>query len=238
MVHMEHLLDRDCGMSTMVSGDAIDDTAVDGAQWRLRDVLPPDGVDPQWCPMPRTGRFVSLEPITRRDLPFLFRLVTDEHCGPRWRLHGAVPREEVFERHLWEGILAQFLVTRVGTGREIGLVSAYGANAVAGTAKVGVSLVPSATGKGYGVEAFYRFAGQLFATWNLRKLYLETPAYNAHQFRSAIGRYMRLEGCLKEDEWYGGQYWDSLIIALYREDFTRFQKRFERFFAPSVVGER
>jgi len=181
----------------------------------------------------REGRFVSLAPIARSDYPFLFKLVTDEECGPRWRFRGVIPREDAFERLLWEGVLTQFAVKdRLGS-RPYGVVCAYGANLISGTAKVAVALQPEATGHGFGIEATYLFAAHLFSTWRLRKLYFETPEFNCAQFGSAIGRFLHTEGRLREDEFFGGRWWDTLILAMYPDDLGRLRQRYGTFFDAS-----
>lgn len=170
----------------------------------------------------RTGRLVALRPVRDADLAFLFALLTDPAVGGRWRFRGAVPRPETFERMLWEGVLAQFVVEGAHDGVARGLVSCYGANLNSGTANLAVALLPSATGVGLGTEAFVLFVDYLFATWTLRKCYLEVPAFNLAQFASAIGRYFHLEGVLSAHEYYAGRYFDSAILACWREDLQRF----------------
>ena len=170
----------------------------------------------------RAGRFVCLRHVRDLDRPFLYSMATDPLVGARWRFRGVVPRPEAFERLLWEGVLAQFVIEGTSDGIPRGVVTAYSANMNSGTANVAVALSSAHIGRGFGVEASYLFCDYLFATWSLRKLYFEAPAFNCAQFQSAIGRFLHVEGVLRDHEYYGGRYWDSVLMALYREDVERF----------------
>jgi RimJ/RimL family protein N-acetyltransferase len=180
----------------------------------------------------RRGRFVALRSVREADLPFLFALLTDPVVGTRWRFRGAQPRPEAFERLLWDGVLTQLLVEGAHDNIARGLVSCYGANLNSGTANVAVALVPGSSGVGLGTEAFVLFLDYLFSTWTLRKCYLEVPAFNLRQFSSAVGRYFHLEGVLRAHEYYGGRWYDSAILACYRDDLRRFYAEHPRL-APS-----
>ncbi|MCL4413489.1 MAG: GNAT family N-acetyltransferase [Actinobacteria bacterium] len=179
----------------------------------------------------RQGRFVTLQPVRRHHQPFLFWLTMGDDSGARWRFRGVVPREEVFERLLWEGVLTQLLVERRTSGEPVGLASAYAADLVGGTVRAAVVLTPAATGRGLGVEVLMLFARHLFDTWRIRKIYLEAPGFTCGQFHSAIGRYLHEEACLRDDELADGRFWDTSVLALYPDDLRHFEQRFGLFYA-------
>jgi hypothetical protein len=66
----------------------------------------------------------------------------------------------------------------------------------------------------YGVNLFI---DHVFTCWNFRKVYFETTEYNYPQFASGEGRLFELEGRLRGHRFYGGRYWDELILATSRE---------------------
>lgn len=189
------------------------------------------------APISRRGRYVTLRTPRNEDLGFLYELATDPEVGPRWRFRGAIPREANFANRLWEGVLAQFVIEGARSGEAIGLVSAYGANLVSGTANAGVVLAPWRTGKGYGIEAFILFAEYLFGTYRLRKLYLESPEFNMGQFKAALGRYLHIEGCLKAHEYYAGQLFDSYILTVYPEDLQAFKVAHPRLAVTPIASK-
>jgi RimJ/RimL family protein N-acetyltransferase len=172
----------------------------------------------------RRGRFASLRPIRPADIPMLYILLTDENVGARWRFRGVVPRRDQFEQILWEGVHAQFVVESSEGGELIGLASAYNASLNAGTVNMGIAITDHLSLRGYGIEAFILLARYLFATWSFRKLYAYMPAFNRHQIESSIGRYMHVEGILRDHEYYGHRYWDTFILAFYRSDLAAFDR--------------
>jgi hypothetical protein len=68
----------------------------------------------------------------------------------------------------------------------------------------------------FGLALFLRY---VFTCWNFRKLYMEVAEYNYEQFSSGAGRFFEVEGRLREHFYYGGRYWDKLILTLSRETF-------------------
>ena len=169
------------------------------------------------------GRWVKLTPVGSKDLGFLYKLATDPATGFRWRLRGAVPPPETFEKVVWQSVLTQFIIVSKARNEPIGNVVGYNANPNAGHVAVGIVATPEVVGKGFVLEAFYLFLTHLFAVYSFRKVYLELPSYNLPQFASAEGVLLEREGMLKENDYYGGKYWDSYIFAIWRarwEEFT------------------
>ncbi|MHB1488324.1 MAG: GNAT family N-acetyltransferase [Acidimicrobiales bacterium] len=178
-----------------------------------------------------SGRFANLRPVSRKDYPFLYALITDEEVGPRWRFRGVIPREDQLEAALWEGVLGQFVVTGPKTTAPIGLACIYNASIPSGYANIGVVLKRSSRLAGAGVDAVRLLAAHSFQTWPFRKLYLEVPEFNLPQFASAIGRYLHEEGRLRAHDYLAGRYWDAHLLALYPEDLEKFQIDFAALYA-------
>lgn len=168
------------------------------------------------------GRWVRLTPVGAKDMSFLYNLATDPTTGFRWRLRGAVPPPEVFEKTLWQSVLTQFIIRTKAENEPIGNVLAYNPNANAGHAAVGIAALPKLTGKGFLLEAMYMFLNHLFAAYSFRKIYFEVPSYNLAQFASAQGVILQQEGVLVENDYYDGRYWDTYIFAVWRPQWERF----------------
>jgi RimJ/RimL family protein N-acetyltransferase len=177
--------------------------------WDAGDLRPP----------PRTGRWVSLAPVSRQYMEFLYQLATNEENGFRWLLAGTVPPAEVFQQNFWKGVLTQFVVLVRSSSAPIGIVVAYNAEINHGFAYLGADFAPNVQGIGIAIEAVELFVDYLFATYNLRKLYLEVPEYNLGTMANGIGGVLREEGVLREHTYYRNQYWDRHVLALYREEF-------------------
>lgn len=169
---------------------------------------------------PRTGRFVKLVPVTPEYRVFLYELAVDEESGFRWRFNGSVPPPEVFQESLWSGVLCQFVVVETVSGSAQGTAVAYSADLNHGYCYVGIAMSGDAQNTGLAVEAFLLFTGHLFATYRLRKLYMDIPEYNMRPLMSAVGTVLTLEGRLKDHNYYGGRYWDRLYFAVYPDSLA------------------
>ncbi len=96
---------------------------------------------------------------------------------------------------------------------------------VDGYAYVGVVMTPLVHGTGIGLEAMALFMKHFFASWNLRKVYIEVPALNLSAFRSITSKLAIEEGCLKGYRYWDGEYYDEIIFGVYRSDFSEWCKR-------------
>jgi RimJ/RimL family protein N-acetyltransferase len=169
----------------------------------------------------RTGRWVRLMPVVPSDVQFLYRLATDEIVGLRWRHHGTVPSFEQFQQTYNNGVLTHFTVEAVHDSVAMGYVVAYGADLDGGTAYVGGVMDPNAVGTGFAIEAMEVFIDYLFATYAFRKLYFEVPEYNMSQFSRGYKHLLKEEGRQREHLYYGGEFWDRYLLAVYREDYEQ-----------------
>jgi RimJ/RimL family protein N-acetyltransferase len=105
----------------------------------------------------------------------------------------------------------------------VGHVVAYNHNLQDGYVYVAVAHVPQ-VGAG-ALEGLIVLIQYLFAHWPFRKIYVEAPEFNAHQFASAIRiGILREEGRLVDHRYYGGQFWDLITWAIYPADAETFAK--------------
>jgi RimJ/RimL family protein N-acetyltransferase len=77
----------------------------------------------------------------------------------------------------------------------------------------------SAWGKGYGTEATRLMVGYAFNTLNLNRVHLRVYEYNERGRRAYEKAGFRVEGRLRQDTFRDGRYWDSLMMAVLREDW-------------------
>jgi hypothetical protein len=123
-------------------------------------------------------------------------------------------------QNLWNGVLAQYLVIERKRAKTIGLVAAYQADFNNGHAYIAAAKFQpdqQSPTMMLGLGLFLRY---LFWCWDFRKLYLEIPEYNLGQFRSAVGRYIEIEGTLRSHIALGGQRWDQHIASITKEQWT------------------
>jgi hypothetical protein len=117
----------------------------------------------------------------------------------------------------WSAVLAQFLVVARRQDEAIGVVTAYQASFQDGYAKVAAAKFDPKSRSPLIMLGFALFLDYVFDCWNFRKLYAEVPEYNYPQFASGIDRFFTIEGRLREHTFLGGELWDRLILAIYRD---------------------
>src|SRR5262249_49646307 len=86
------------------------------------DAPPPRSADTQ--PI-LDGKYIRLRAVNQGDYAYLVDLQTVPENMIRWRFRGTTPSPEQIVQSLWQGVLAQFLILRVGTDEPVGLVVCY-----------------------------------------------------------------------------------------------------------------
>lgn len=166
------------------------------------------------------GRHVYLRPVTPGDYPWLQQAELSSELAMRWRFRGSTPSPEQWTQVIWAGALAQFLVIEGRSDEPAGIVDLYRANFQQGHAALGAARFSD--GKSpvmiLGIALFLRY---VFACWNFRKIYMELPEYNYSQFASGLGRMFEIEGRLREHNYFDGELWDELVLAIYRDGWAK-----------------
>lgn len=171
-------------------------------------------------PPTREGRWTVLSPLEKSDLPFLYGLAIDERTGFRWRHAGAVPPFDVFCQNVWNGVALQFIVREKKGHQPIGLVQLYNVDHLQQFGYFAAAFIQETHGVGIAAEGIANFISYVFATWNLRKLYMDMPEYNVSQISGVIQRGpLALEGRFTEHSYYQGRWWDRFIFAIHRQKF-------------------
>ncbi len=162
---------------------------------------------------------LRLAPLMPEDLGFLYALAVQPETGFRWRYRGSVPPIERFKAELWNQVLIQFVVRRIEDDLPVGHVVAYGDELSLRHTYIGAVFDPGCTGSGLAAQSVSLFARHLFRTFPLNKIYLEIPGINWPQLQSGQGRLFRVEGVLRDHDYYAGRLWDKYVCALYPGDF-------------------
>lgn len=164
-----------------------------------------------------TNGMYTLRPLAQADTPFLYDLAIRPNTGFRWRYRGAVPSIERFASEIWQAsVLSQFIVASASTGMPCGLVVCYQADLVHGHAYIGAVFHEDTVRLGVPARAVGLFVRYIFKIHPVRKLYFEVPGWNIDRIASGIGSVFQEEACLRQHDYYDGQYWDKHILAMYR----------------------
>ncbi|MEV4059666.1 GNAT family N-acetyltransferase [Nonomuraea dietziae] len=87
------------------------------------------------------------------------------------------------------------------------------------SAHIGLGLLPSARGKGYGTEVVAVLCHYGFVVRGLQRLQIETLADNAAMLRSAERNGFVREGALRSSAWVLGEFLDEVLLGLLVQDW-------------------
>lgn len=173
-------------------------------------------------------RRVLLRRIGEQDRRFLYELMTAPEAGGRVRFGGATPSPEKVAASLWESVLAQFIVESAGSGQPVGLVAITSPDFRNGFAYVSALGLPETQGSGLVAEAAFLAFHYAFTTWPLRKVYMEATEDSFRAFETGLDGFFREEGRLVDHVFWNGRYVDMVILAVYRETWSRLAPRMVR----------
>ena len=171
------------------------------------------------------GAHVELRPVRPADFEYLYELELQGATTARWRFRGVTPNPEVYPRTLFENVTATFVVCVQGGIQRIGIVSCYNADLRNQVAYLAALADPSASKSILVVEAVAVLADYCFAIWAFRKLYLESPQFALDSFASSANSILHEEARLKNHHYYNGEYFDQVILALYRAEWVQYRTR-------------
>ncbi len=163
------------------------------------------------------GKKVGLRSVRASDLSWLYETASSDPAGPKWRLHGRTPSAEEFAALLWSDTYVQQVLVDLTTGEPIGLAQLYRVDLCASRGYFSGILVGSHWNTGWAIEGFLVFFDAVFRELPIRKIYMETPAYNLSSFASASGKFLTEEAILRDFEYYGGEYVDVHVLSLTRK---------------------
>ena len=110
------------------------------------------------------------------------------------------------------------MICSIASNEPVGHVVAFNANMRHRHVHVAMVVRPDRVGRSWALEGAQLFIDYLFANWDFRKVYAEVVDFNLAQFGSMVDlAVFDIEGRLTEHEYYGGRYWDVVVVALRRE---------------------
>jgi RimJ/RimL family protein N-acetyltransferase len=132
------------------------------------------------------GNWIYLRPVEHTDLPSLHAWRSDLEHLHIWSNQRRLVTFEEFMEEMEATIRTSNVLTIVDmrSDRAIGVVQAYGMNAVDQYASILMYLEPRSWSRGYGVEAGILFTRYLFKNYGLRKIYAEVVSFNNALFRA------------------------------------------------------
>jgi RimJ/RimL family protein N-acetyltransferase len=112
-----------------------------------------------------------------------------------------------------------FSVVELDGGTLVGTANLWGIDTHNRSAHIGLGLLPSSRGKGYGTDVVAVLCHYGFVVRGLQRLQIETLADNTAMLRSAERNGFVREGVLRSSAWVLGEFLDEVILGLLAPDW-------------------
>ncbi|WP_354644157.1 GNAT family N-acetyltransferase [Kitasatospora camelliae] len=112
-----------------------------------------------------------------------------------------------------------FSVVDLESGALVGTAALWGIDNHNRSAHIGLGLLPSARGRGYGTDVVAVLCHYGFVVRGLQRLQIETLADNTAMLRSAERNGFVREGVLRSSAWVLGEFLDEVLLGLLVQDW-------------------
>ncbi|MEU0603925.1 GNAT family protein [Streptomyces sp. NPDC006393] len=112
-----------------------------------------------------------------------------------------------------------FSVVELDRGTLVGTATLWGIDQHNRSAHIGLGLLPSCRGKGYGSDVVAVLCHYGFVVRGLHRLQIETLADNAAMLRAAERNGFVREGVLRSSAWVMGEFLDEVLLGLLGRDW-------------------
>ncbi|MFC7304105.1 GNAT family N-acetyltransferase [Streptomyces monticola] len=115
--------------------------------------------------------------------------------------------------------LVPFSVVELEGGTLVGTANLWGIDNHHRSAHIGLGLLPSTRGKGYGTDVVATLCHYGFVVRGLQRLQIETLADNHAMLRSAERNGFVREGVLRSSAWVLGEFLDQVLLGLLAQEW-------------------
>ncbi|MFF5701276.1 GNAT family N-acetyltransferase [Streptomyces sp. NPDC012794] len=119
----------------------------------------------------------------------------------------------------------QFSVVELDGDTLVGTATLWGIDNHSRSAHIGLGLLPSCRGKGYGTDVVAVLCHYGFVVRGLHRLQIETLSDNAAMLRSAERNGFVREGVLRSSAWVLGEFLDEVVLGLLVHDWKQHARR-------------
>ncbi|MFB4284536.1 GNAT family N-acetyltransferase [Nonomuraea sp. MTCD27] len=112
-----------------------------------------------------------------------------------------------------------FSVVELDGGTLVGTATFWGIDTHNRSAHIGLGLLPSARGKGYGTDVVAVLCHYGFVVRSLHRLQIETLSDNVAMLRAAERNGFLREGVLRSSAWVMGEFLDEVLLGLLVQDW-------------------
>jgi RimJ/RimL family protein N-acetyltransferase len=171
------------------------------------------------------GSKVGLRARHEDDIPILQAELHDDVAGHSrangrpWRPFTPGSKEAPFVVDDKEQRNAPFSVVELEGGSLVGVATLWDIDDHNRSAHLGLGLLPSSRGKGYGTDVVAVLCHYGFVVRGLQRLQIETLSDNAAMLRSAERNGFVREGLLHSSAWVMGEFRDHVLLGLLVQDW-------------------
>ncbi|GAB2881900.1 GNAT family N-acetyltransferase [Streptomyces mayteni] len=171
------------------------------------------------------GTKVGLRARHEDDIPILeAELAADvvtasRATGDPWRPITPGSKESQFAVDDTARGFAHFSVVELAGGTLVGTATLWGIDTHNRSAHIGLGLLPSARGNGYGTDVVAVLCHYGFVVRGLHRLQIETLSDNEAMLRSAERNGFVREGVLRSSSWVMGEFLDEVLLGLLVQDW-------------------
>ncbi|MED4780463.1 GNAT family protein [Brevibacillus choshinensis] len=182
-----------------------------------------------------TGKLIELRPVTREDMERMYVWRNDEEAAT-WAAGTSVATysnisleslqtiydETVRTTQLSDKLNRFIFSVYTRDGVHIGNCDYRDVHPITRAATIGIAIMDKGYwSKGYGTDTLQVLLRFLFNRLNLNRVQLDTWSGNARAIRAYEKCGFVVEGRLRQNEYVDGQYYDTIMMGLLREDFFR-----------------
>ncbi|MFZ2421587.1 MAG: GNAT family protein [Anaerolineae bacterium] len=169
------------------------------------------------------GNFICLRPVKQADLSLLEAWQNDVEIQSEYNAFGLKRfdnQERAFAEHGFLTAQLSTLMIVTPAGEAVGTMSFhqvhYGPNSGSLAYNIGLNIVPTHRGKGYGTEAQRLLADYLLRTYPIARVEASTDVTNLPEQRSLEKAGFRREGVLRSAQWRSGAWHDMVLYSKVR----------------------
>ncbi|QRG67252.1 GNAT family N-acetyltransferase [Brevibacillus choshinensis] len=180
------------------------------------------------------GKLIELRPVTREDMERMY-IWRNDHEAATWAAGSSLATysnisleslnamydENVRTAKLSDKFNRFIFSIYTLEGVHIGNCDYRDVNPITRAATIGIGILDKEYwSKGYGTDTLQVLLRFLFLTLNLNRVQLDTWSGNARAIRAYEKCGFVVEGRLRQNEYVDGQYYDTVMMGLLREDFS------------------
>jgi len=165
------------------------------------------------------GNEAVVRPIAAEDYVTMFEWYGDTQCPHYWNFDRRILTFRAFRRRM-SNLLTRcsvLIICRSSDSEPVGYCQLYDIRPWDGWAICSVYLVSGARDPLFVEDVLHECVQTAFATYPLRKLYLEVPAFAPHLLMACDQLGFEEQGSISDYYWFAGRLWPFKRMAVYRD---------------------